>query len=70
MSIAPGRAALLLALWAWLQPAASAAEARLVIARADGVRVWFDVELARDEATRRQGLMGRTRLAPRSEERR
>ncbi len=37
---------------------------RLPVVRADGVRVELEVEVASDDEQRRQGLMGRTRLAP------
>lgn len=41
-------------------PAADAA--RLLVLREDGVAVWFDVELAATEASRRRGLMQRDGL--------
>ena len=44
--------------------AAHDGEARVLIERADGVQLWFDVELALTAPARRQGLMGRERLAP------
>lgn len=39
--------------------------ARALIERGDGVQLWFDVELALTAPSRRRGLMGRARLAPR-----
>jgi len=38
--------------------------ARLLVVRADGVSVWFDVELALSAASRSRGLMQRETLAP------
>jgi len=37
--------------------------ARLLVVRADGVSIWFDVELALSAATRSRGLMQRENLA-------
>ena len=45
---------------------AAAADGRVVVLRADGVQVWFDVELALSAAQRARGLMQRAVLAPRS----
>jgi uncharacterized protein len=38
--------------------------ARLLVARADGVSIWFEVELALSAASRSRGLMHRAHLAP------
>lgn len=58
--------ALCLLLLAFGAPAAQAAEmprAPLAVVRADGVELVYTVELARSADERRQGLMGRRRLA-------
>lgn len=58
--------ALYLLLLALVAPAAQAAEmprAPLTVVRADGVEVRYTVEIARSADERRQGLMGRRRLA-------
>ncbi len=61
-----GLLALVCAAGALLPPwvAAHDGEARVLIERADGVQLWFDVELALTAPARRQGLMGREHLAP------
>jgi len=58
----------LLVLAAALLPAVAVGHdgvARALIERSDGVQLWFDVELALSAPSRRRGLMGRARLAPR-----
>ncbi|MCB1746373.1 MAG: DUF192 domain-containing protein [Gammaproteobacteria bacterium] len=62
------RRRLLLALVAWTlavaapAPSADDGSARLLVERADGTQVWFEVELARSAETRRTGLMERSAL--------
>ncbi|MEX2482602.1 MAG: DUF192 domain-containing protein [Gammaproteobacteria bacterium] len=50
----------LIALLSCAAPAAD--EARLLVLRGDGVRVWFDIELAVSADARRRGLMQRDEL--------
>ncbi|MEQ8233926.1 MAG: hypothetical protein RKL32_19655, partial [Gammaproteobacteria bacterium] len=57
-------AVLSLALLASAAPGVAATRGRLLVLRADGVQLWFDVELALDAESRRVGLMWRTQLAP------
>lgn len=63
MTRLPVLCVLLLALVAAAAQAAEMPRAPLAVVRADGVEVAYTVELARSAAERRQGLMGRRRLA-------